>query len=660
MKRNSHKKNLSISIILLLILVIGIGYAYLTSNLSISGTTGIVGNSWDIHFENLNVKDGSVTAINPATISNSTTDITYSIRLERPKDYYEFIVDVKNDGTLPGKVSISTLNGITSQAAPIVDYSITYTNGRSVNIGDILNAGAKKTIKVRVFYKDDIQVSDLPSSNLNLTLTYTLQYIQSDESEVNTDVLVEQLKAENSSCFTKYTGQVTDQPGQTVTASKVYFNKCADKRNIIFNNMCWQMIRTTETGGIKMLYNGEPNNGQCGSSRSNHTGIVGENGSSEILDGIYLYGNSFTYDTTTSEFTLLDTFTSTWSDSTYENLIGKYTCKNTNGICTTLYNINSYKTNTSAYTVSYTIGLTSYSQIGTSPFNTDSDRSLSMVGYMFNKAYKYNYLSPETNTYKYGNSFTYSNGTYTLSGTTQNINNWSTGYNTINNTHYTCWNTSGVCDTISYIFYSDYSGVFYINITDGKSVSDAIDEMLFASDVNKTNSSIKGIIDAWYKKNLLSNTSMLEDAVYCNARNIIDYGGWEPSGGSTFSSHYIQFKNYNLTKDISCLNETDQFAVSNNKAKLIYPVALLQDEEIYNINPTTSSSSLFTTNDTWWTISPYYYYNGANLHRVYTNGDGSYKSYSYIKNGVRPVVSLGSGAVISSGTGSETDPWIVE
>ena len=342
MKKFKNKNNIYFTIFLFLVLLIGIGYAYLTSNLSINGTTGIVGNSWDIHFENLNVSDGSVTAITPATIQSNKVDITYSIRLERPGDFYEFTVDVKNDGTLPGKVSISTLNGITSQAAPVIDYSITYTNGRSVNIGDILNAGAKKTIKVRVFYKDDIQVSDLPSSNINLTLTYTLQYIQSEETEFDTTALINQLKTENSSCMYQYTGAVTDEVGVTKTnAENVYFNKCADKRNIIFNNMCWQMIRTTETGGIKMIYNGEPdNNGECGSSRGDHKGIVGAQGSSQTLNAEYLYGDSFTYDITNSTFTLTDTITATWSDSTYQNLLGKFTCKNTNETCTTLYQIN--------------------------------------------------------------------------------------------------------------------------------------------------------------------------------------------------------------------------------------------------------------------------------------------------------------------------------
>ncbi len=44
-----------------------------------------------------------------------------------------------------------------------------------------------------------------------------------------------------------------------------YFRGDANKvnNNIIFNNMCWKIIRTTETGGIKIIYNGTPTDDKC-------------------------------------------------------------------------------------------------------------------------------------------------------------------------------------------------------------------------------------------------------------------------------------------------------------------------------------------------------------------------------------------------------------
>ena len=648
MKRNN--KNLIYSILLLILLSIGIGYAYLTSNLSITGATEIAANSWDIHFANLVVNSDSVEATTPASIdTNDDTSITYTVKLNRPKQFYEFTVDVVNEGSLPGKVSISSLSGITSEAENIVDYSVNYTNGNPVQVGDILNGGATKSIKVRVFYNDEIEADDLPSTNLNLTLTYTLQYVQSEKDLVDTETLINKLKTENTSCFTKYTGQVTDRVGQTVTASNVYFNKCADKRNIIFNNMCWQMIRTTENSGIKMIYNGDVVDGKCESTRGDHKGIVGATGSSETLNAEYLYGDSFTYDITNNTFTLTDTTTATWNDSTYENLLGKFTCKNTEGTCTTLYNVNGYSNSTTAYTSSYTIGDTNYAQIGTSAYNAN-ENSPAMVGYMFNKVYNYKFGSPTSGSLM-GNDVSYSNGTYTLLP----ADGESELGTTLDNTHhYTCNNTTGTCSKVRYYYYNKY---YHIELDGAENIQAAVNEMLYNNEVNRYNSSIKGIIDAWYRQNLLSKTNMLEDTVYCNARVMSNQAsnGWNKDGSLTTT---MQFKNYSnsYSNDLSCANVTDQFAVGNNKAKLTYPVALLENEERYNID----TPSLMSTGASWWTLSPLDV-STVDAYVRLVNTAGSYGE-SYVNNayGLRFVVSLSTGAVITGGDGSKESPWVVE
>ena len=647
-----NKKNLIYSILLLILLSIGIGYAYLTSNLSIAGSTEIAANSWDIHFANLVVSEGSVTATTPASINpTDTTSITYSVLLSRPKQFYEFTVDMVNEGTLPGKISLVSISGITQAAEDLVDYSIKYENGRPVVVNDILNGNDSKNIKVRVYYNDDIDIEDLPSTNIPLTLTLDITFVQSDKDEFDTNALIQQLKTENSSCFTKYTGEVTDRVGETVTASNVYFNKCEDKRNIIFNNMCWQMIRTTETGGIKMIYNGDVVDGKCLNTRGDHKGIVqsGYGSQSQNIASSYLYGSSFTYDISTNEFTLTDTITATWSDSTYENLIGRFTCKTSSDTCTTLYQINGYESNTNGYVSYYTITDTNYAQIGTSSFNANN-RTPAMVGYMFNKIYNYKSGAPTSDSLM-GNDVSYSNGTYTLLP--------ADGENELGTTldathHYTCNTTSSTCTKVKYYYYSsDSSHNYYIELDGEANIDEAVNNMLYNDNVNRYNSSIKGIIDAWYRQNLLSKTNMLEDTIYCNARNMINHvpHGWNKDG----DFNTILFKNYFNSYYISCAAETDQFSTSNNKAKLTYPVALISEEEWYNIG----TNPLRQTGATYFVLSPSdYNVSDATVRGVSANG-GFVMTDVGSNYGSRPAVTLSTGAVISSGSGTESDPFII-
>ncbi len=182
MRRINYKKNLSINIILLLILVIGIGYAYLTSNLSISGTTEIAGNSWDIHFNNIVVSTGSVVPITGAVIDNNdNTKVNYSIRLEKPGDYYEFTVNVINDGTIDGMVNsiVSTVNNNPISNLPsYLDYTLTYEDGIEIANNHILRANNSETYKIRIQFKDDIENNELPSTTNSYNFSFRVEYVQ--------------------------------------------------------------------------------------------------------------------------------------------------------------------------------------------------------------------------------------------------------------------------------------------------------------------------------------------------------------------------------------------------------------------------------------------------------------------------------------------------
>ena len=148
---------------------------------------------------------------------------------------------------------------------------------------------------------------------------------------------------------------------------------------------------------------------------------------------------------------------------------------------------------------------------------------------------------------------------------------------------------------------------------------------------------------------------MLEDTVYCNVRNMTNQStnGWNKDGSLTTT---MQFKNYSSTTNLVCPNETDQFAVSNNKAKLTYPVSLINNEEWYNIG----TSSLRQTGASYWGLSPSYFNNdNAVVRYVYSTGVVSVINNVSRTIGVRLAVSLSTGAVITEGSGSETDPWVI-
>ena len=189
MRKYKTRKNLLFSIILLLVLIIGIGYAYLTSNLSILGQAEVASNTWDIHFENLVVSDGSITAVSPAVIDTNETTVNFSIKLERPGDFYEFVVDAVNDGSLDGMLGSINNVELTASQLQYLNYSFTYSDGANINTYDQLLHNTSETFKLRIEYKNDISASDLPSTNQILSLSISLNYTQSNSNARERDIV---------------------------------------------------------------------------------------------------------------------------------------------------------------------------------------------------------------------------------------------------------------------------------------------------------------------------------------------------------------------------------------------------------------------------------------------------------------------------------------
>lgn len=168
MKKFKNKK----FIIFILILFISIGFAYLSATLNIAGLIGYKGNSWNIYFDNVQMIINDVEGEKP-TINNSKDTISFNINFNEPSEDYKFSVDVVNDGTIDAMLGELIRTGIDSSNQDYIDYTVSYPNGDSVVVNDLLKHGTKVRIIVDVVYKNTTErVAPAGTGNYSLSLKY--------------------------------------------------------------------------------------------------------------------------------------------------------------------------------------------------------------------------------------------------------------------------------------------------------------------------------------------------------------------------------------------------------------------------------------------------------------------------------------------------------
>ena len=178
MKKKSNRKFVLL-VLALLLFTITVGYAALSTTLNINGTSKINNATWDVHFANLQVISGSVSATKAATIDSGTTAIDYNVELIKPGDFYEFTVDVTNTGTIDAKLGEAPiLSGVSAEQDVYTNYTVTYSDDTAINANDKLAAGATKKLKVRVEFDRNITNSQLPTEAQTLDLKFAMNYVQ--------------------------------------------------------------------------------------------------------------------------------------------------------------------------------------------------------------------------------------------------------------------------------------------------------------------------------------------------------------------------------------------------------------------------------------------------------------------------------------------------
>ncbi len=619
----------------------------------------------------------------------------------------------------------------------------------------------------------------MPGHDVHIKGVWSRQSIEkSTEGKMATKAtLYSQVKydAENNRSAFEYTRAINDT-NKTLAEDEtydVYYYKGGNMdNNVIFGNFCWKMMRTTVTGGVKMIYNGVPvydldtnsyscNNlasaAQIGEARWNtgseslaYYGYMYNKvyqqtkrtfyASQPILESVYMldapkyyYGDTYEYTggkykIKNTDESALKTFTS-WPDE-YNDIKGLYTCKSDileNDTCTKLYYVSDVSDSkmynlvleqgrgvpetdiTINFGTEYidngdgTYTITGIKSLKKSEWNQEYQEIKGMYScpdYVSTTCNSIYYMSDTndvqlvhktiTDNFKYSNTFTYDGTNYTLSGTSKTFWDFQDNYMDLNSTHYTCFNTSGVCKDIYFIYFTRENEAWYIKISDGKGIEEAKNDMLYADNVNTTESNIKKYVENWYRNNLdipvneASTTKFgdfIEDTIYCNDRTMEDTYGWTENGNMhgypTWQSLPItsgfrgwgDFRENDLT--LTCEHQTDRFSVSDEigNGKLNYPVGLLTVPEAYlaryEAGNKNSNNYYLKSGSQYMLMNPYY----VNTHELairtvstggQINGTFTWYGTGYGVNGVRPVISLIPEIEYSDGNGSVDYPYIVD
>ena len=187
-----------------------------------------------------------------------------------------------------------------------------------------------------------------------------------------------------------------------------------------------------------------------------------------------------------------------------------------------------------------------------------------------------------------------------------------------------------------------------------------------AAHANSNESTMKKLLDNWYKENIVNKgySDKVADTIYCNNRSL--YSGY---GYNTLSAQYTSIYKINFTKnpELTCANKNDRFTVSDtNKGNgaLTYPIGLITADEMSYAGgkwDTINTNYYLYTGQIYWTMTP----SNFNTNSVYIDvfisdyrGDIDHAGAGNVY-AVRPVLSLKS-SVELQGSGTMTDPFIVQ
>ena len=185
MEKERSVKLLIISILFMLIAGLTVAFAALSTTLNINGTAYLDAAKWGIRFENLSspTRVGEATTTGTAKIEETkAAEITdMNVSLSIPGDKIVYTVNLVNKGTINAKIDNIEKTQLTSEQQRYLTFKVTDQNGYEIKQGDILEKGEIKKITITIEFIKDLTKEDLPTSTSTISLSYKLNFVQTDE-----------------------------------------------------------------------------------------------------------------------------------------------------------------------------------------------------------------------------------------------------------------------------------------------------------------------------------------------------------------------------------------------------------------------------------------------------------------------------------------------
>lgn len=242
-----------------------------------------------------------------------------------------------------------------------------------------------------------------------------------------------------------------------------YYHGNVTNNNVVFGNKCWKIVRTTSTGGVKLVYEGSYLSGNCREASKGLKLTVFNDNSDSLAHVGYMYGDVIKTQNLSK--------TATWSNVL--DISQSKTISLSKAMGTTKYYFGTAMTNSgSTYTISSSRAVAFNSALQVNKYTClDGSRSCTSPVYIFSGSNKTaNYIP---GVLKIGKSVSYSNGNYTITDATDYL---ATQYVDMDlNGYYVCpsYNTN-TCTSVYYIsslFKNISYTLDYITLSNGTSLS---------------------------------------------------------------------------------------------------------------------------------------------------------------------------------------------